>query len=250
MCEVFCKRCNGQNIRKNGRRSISQVYKCKDCNCTFTKYDGRSAVEKARKRIAILMAYEELKLSLFDIANLCKLKKKTIERWIERERDFFENDELKENNHYFESIKEILKKKKEREEKILLKKKEEEYIAQETQKQKNEYKKQIQNALETYPFLTKNSEFWSFHDMDEMHHREGRIILPSDDEIENFRRKNSLSVESLSSNMSKKQQYSLIKNGKTSQNKQSRRKKEKLTRKERVKFERMKVFALQCEIGL
>ena len=237
MFEVFCKRCDSQNIIKNGRRSITQVYKCSDCNRTFTKYDGRSAIEKARKRIAILRAHIEIKLSLFDIANLCKLKEGTIERWIKKEKESFKNDELKEQNHYFESIKEILLKKKEKKKAILLKKKREEYIMLEIKKQEKEYKKQTQRVLEAYPFLMKDSELWSFDDMNEMYKKEGDFILPSDEEIEEFRR-NSLDVELLSSNISTKQQYPIIK----MQSKQSKRKKETLVRKEGVQLERMKIF--------
>ncbi len=194
MCEeseISCRRCQCRNLIKKGRRSISQLYKCKNCNFIFTQYDGRTSIEKARKRIAILITYEELRLSISEIANLCKLKEKTIERWIEKEKNSTENHGLKIDNHYYESIKEILRAKKEKENRILLKKMQEEFAFLQKIKQQEMRRNKIKHLANKYPFLTQSEEFWTFEAMNEMYKKEGGLILLNDEEIEELKKEKS-----------------------------------------------------------
>jgi transposase-like protein len=95
-----CKKCGCDNLYKSGKSSVlNQKYKCTHCGHVFTKFDGRTRIEKHKKRVAVFFTYYELGFSKEYIAGFLKLKDKTVNQWIEKEEKAFDDDE------YFELMK-------------------------------------------------------------------------------------------------------------------------------------------------
>lgn len=108
-----CKKCGCDNVIKNGVRSLAQRYKCKNCNHSFTKNDGRTKIERHKKRIAAFLALHELKLSLQEIVKMFNVKEKTIERWIKIEEESFSQSKKdielsKVDNEYYAMLLKLL----------------------------------------------------------------------------------------------------------------------------------------------
>ena len=77
-----CRKCNGQNIVKNGHNASSnQQYKCKDCGAHCILEPSRGYTEEQREQI-INDYYEQS--SMRDVQRVFGVSRPTLAKWIKK----------------------------------------------------------------------------------------------------------------------------------------------------------------------
>jgi transposase-like protein len=151
-----CKSCGSTSVYRFGRSAVlNQRYKCSICEHTFTKYDGRTKLEKHKKRVALFFTHYEAGLSVKRISIFLKLKEKTVRNWIEKEEKAFEDDEYNElmtdyrdENYYYRQIRYLLDIKEPFDENFYYDNGKRKDKKQEKQKEQKEQKEESENKFE------------------------------------------------------------------------------------------------------
>lgn len=80
--KIVCKRCEGENITKNGFVHGVQRYRCKSCGCNFVPGDNRIKPNTAIKRAFAVLLYSQGKGSYGFIAKLFGVTRPAVLKWI------------------------------------------------------------------------------------------------------------------------------------------------------------------------
>ncbi|OIN85068.1 transposase domain protein [Francisella sp. TX07-6608] len=94
---IICKRCNSQEIHRNGIVRNKQRYKCKSCSYNFVLNDGRINPETAIKRAFTVIMYSLGKCSYGFIGKLFGVSRTTIQNWLEQEADLLKEPIIADN---------------------------------------------------------------------------------------------------------------------------------------------------------
>lgn len=70
-----CPKCGSKNLKKNGKRNRSQLYKCKDCEIKFTVFTG-TILEKTRWHWDIWIKVFEMTLNNYSIDDMIQVLEK------------------------------------------------------------------------------------------------------------------------------------------------------------------------------
>ena len=80
-----CKKCESQQVTKNGFVRSKQRYRCKTCGYNFINGDGRVNPNTVVKRAFAVILYSIGKASYGLIAKLFDVSPSTVQRWLESE---------------------------------------------------------------------------------------------------------------------------------------------------------------------
>lgn len=80
-----CKKCQSQQITKNGFVRSKQRYRCKGCGYNFVLGDGRTDPQTAVKRAFAVILYSVGKASYRFIAKLFDVAPSTVQKWLASE---------------------------------------------------------------------------------------------------------------------------------------------------------------------
>lgn len=89
-----CKKCQGQELVKNGHIRGQQRYKCKSCRCSFIVGDKRVKPEAAAKRALAVILYSLGKASYGFIAKLFGVTRAAVLKWIRKEGALIEKPKI------------------------------------------------------------------------------------------------------------------------------------------------------------
>lgn len=77
-----CSKCSSILYTRNGLINGLQRYKCKSCNYNFTVEKKSSAVEPTKKRTALILYLEGVKIT--SIANMLDVSHVSVSKWIKK----------------------------------------------------------------------------------------------------------------------------------------------------------------------
>lgn len=77
-----CPKCNSTSYSKNGVVNGLQRFKCKSCNYNFTVKQKSSSVDPNKKRIALILYLEGLKITT--IAEMLEVSHVSVIKWIKK----------------------------------------------------------------------------------------------------------------------------------------------------------------------
>lgn len=77
-----CPKCNSTSYSKNGVVNGLQRFKCKSCSYNFTVKQKSSSVDPNKKRIALILYLEGLKITT--IAEMLEVSHVSVIKWIKK----------------------------------------------------------------------------------------------------------------------------------------------------------------------
>ena len=92
-----CKRCQSQQITKNGFVRSKQRYRCKGCGYNFVLGDGRIDPQTAVKRAFAVILYSVGKASYRFIAKLFDVAPSTVQKWLVSEAALIDTPQIPPN---------------------------------------------------------------------------------------------------------------------------------------------------------